>query len=359
LRKRFDGKGNRRKMKDYRKRTTIRDVAEKASVSISTVSHVLNDTRFVEEATRLRILALIKELNYRPNQFARGLRGAGSKTLGLIISDIREEFFSEITKAVESAANRIGYAVILCDSEGVVDKERLYLELLSEKGVEGIILAPVDSNVTPRLHDGIDFPMVQIDRHCRGAALDYIGIENARLASEAVHCLAALGNRRIGYLGHEASISTMEERMRGYESAMGELGYYDESLVNMTASRGEGARRALAAWIAAKPEIDAILCGNANICLSTLEALDDVTSTRSMALATFDDLACFRFMENPIACVRQPTERMGLAAFDALMSRIRGEAQASPLEILIPAELVLHGARAARTRAMRMEVADA
>jgi DNA-binding LacI/PurR family transcriptional regulator len=151
----------------------------------------------------------------------------------------------------------------------------------------------------------------------------------------------------------------MEERMRGYESAMGELGYYDESLVNLTASRGEGAPRAIGDWMAVKPGIDAILCGNANICLSALEALDDGPSTGGVALATFDDLACFRFMENPIACVRQPTERMGLAAFDALMSRIRGGALASPVEILIPAELVLHGTRAARARSRRMEVADA
>jgi DNA-binding LacI/PurR family transcriptional regulator len=337
-------------MSDSKRKATIRDVAKNAGVSISTVSHVLNGTRFVEEKTRSRILASVRKLDYRPNQFARSLRGAGSKTLGLIISDIREDFFSKITKAIESTANEIGYAVILCDSEADAGKERLYLDLLSEKGVEGIILAPVDSNIPPKLREGNDLAIIQIDRRCRGAALDYIGIENARFASEAVHYLAELGNRRIGYLGHEESISTMCERLRGYEAAMRELGSYDESLVNLTAPRGEGDPSAIGEWMASDPGMDAILCGNANICFAALDALADLPSGRCVALATFDDLSCFRFMENPVVSVRQPTERMGVAAFEALMARIRGEAPASPVEMLLPAALVPRGSRAASRR---------
>ncbi len=339
-------------MGDSKKKNTIRDVAAQAGVSISTVSHVVNDTRFVEEETRQRILASIKALGYRPNQFARSLRGAGSRTLGLIISDIREDFFSAITKAIESAANGLGYAVILCDSEADAAKERLYLELLSEKGVEGIILAPIDSSIPPGAVEDDELPMVQIDRRCRGASLGYIGIENARFASEAVRYLASLGNRRIGYLGHESSISTMEERAFGYESAARELGLFDASLVNASAGRGKGASVAIGEWIESNPGMDAILCGNANICLETLDALSDLvlrgsTSTR-VALATFDDLACFRFMDNPVVAVRQPTEDLGLAALGALMSRIKGEARAaSPIEIVLPATLVRYGARPA------------
>jgi LacI family transcriptional regulator len=336
-------------MNENKKRSTIRDVAEKAKVSISTVSHVLNDTRFVEEETRSRILSSIKELDYRPNQFARSLRGAGSRSLGLIISDIREDFFSEITKAIESAANQIGYAVFLCDSEADSEKERMYLDLLSEKGVEGIILAPVDSSQAPVRREEGGVPMVQVDRRCPGSGLDYVGIENAKLAAEAVAFLAARGNRRIAYLGHESSISTMEERARGYAEAMRGLGLYDEVLVNVTAARGKGESRAIREWIASVRGMDAILCGNANICFVALEALSDLTEGGFLAgkvdLATFDDLACFRFMDNPVASVRQPTERMGLAALEALMARIRGEAPNSPVETILPATLVPRGSR--------------
>jgi DNA-binding LacI/PurR family transcriptional regulator len=336
-----------------RKRTTIRDVAEKAGVSISTVSHVLNGTRFVEVETRERILVAVRELEYRPNQFARSLRGAGSRTLGLIISDIRESFFSEVTKAIESAANSQGYAVFLCDSEADARKERLYLELLSEKGVEGVILSPVDSDSPPVQSEGHELPMVQIDRRWRDRPLDYVGIDNAALAAEAVRYLASLGLRRIGYLGHEASISTMEERIRGFSSAMRDLGCYDESLVMLTPLRNGEARQAIADWVsscAAAAPLDAIVCGNANLCLEALAAItgndDSGPSTERVALVCFDYLSCFRFMENPIAVVRQPTERIGLAAFGALMSRIRGEAPAFPAEIVLPAEFVPSGRKA-------------
>jgi DNA-binding LacI/PurR family transcriptional regulator len=118
----------------------------------------------------------------------------------------------------------------------------------------------------------------------------------------------------------------------------------------MAASRLEGDFREIDEWMAANPGMDAILCGNANICLSALDALADLPSGRRVALATFDDLSCFRFMENPVVSVRQPTERMGLAAFEALMARIRGEAPASPVEILLPAALVLRGSQAALAR---------
>ena len=231
-------------------------------------------------------------------------------TLGLIISDIREDFFSAITKAIESAANRIGYAVILCDSEADAAKEQLYLDILTEKGVEGIILSPVDLIAPPKLRDDSSLPIVQIDRRCRGAKLDYIGIDNALFAGEAVRYLASLGYRRIGYLGHEVSISTMEERLAGYESASRELGLFDEALVNVAAGRGEGAARSIREWMESSPGMGAILCGNANICLSALDAMVDGPPSSRMALATFDDIPCFRFMDNPIAVIRQRQSRV-------------------------------------------------
>lgn len=268
--------------------------------------------------------------------------------MGLIISDIREDFFARITKAIESAANKVGYAVILCDSEADADKERLYLDLLSEKGVEGIILAPVDSSSPPRRRKAHPLPIVQIDRRCAGAELDYVGIENAKMAAQAVHYLAAMGHRRIAYLGHELRISTMEERVRGYGEAMRELGLYDEALVSMSGPRGDSPSEAVVEWLSSGPRIDALLCANANICLGALGALSDLAAgaeTPRLDLATFDDLPCFRFMDNPVVSVRQPTEGLGLAALEALMARIKGEAVASPVEILLPAQLVPRGAR--------------
>ena len=126
--------------------TTMKDVAKKAGLSISTVSHVINKTRFVERKTADKILRAITDLDYKPNIMARSLRGKGTKTIGIIISDIRDSFFSDAVKAIESHANIKGYNVILCDAEGNIEKENSYIDILLRKGIDGLIFAPVDMN---------------------------------------------------------------------------------------------------------------------------------------------------------------------------------------------------------------------
>jgi DNA-binding LacI/PurR family transcriptional regulator len=326
-----------------KKTATIQDVADRAKVSISTVSHVVNKTRHVEDATRKRIISAIEELEYRPNQLARGLRGASSKTIGLIISDIREDFFAGITKAIESAANERGYMVILCDSEEDPDKESRYLEILSDRGVDGIILAPADRGFPPRLHRGRRLPLVQVDRRCPGADVDYFGIDNAKYAGAAVRHLASLGRKRLGFVGRETSIITMSERAGGYAAALRDLGLEGGTEVLTLRSGGGDSKGKVKRWIASSPGLDGIICGNANICFTVLDALESlgIAVPEAVGIVSFDDPACFRFMKSPITAIRQPTERLGLAALDALLARA-GSVKAAPArEVILPAKLIV------------------
>jgi len=329
-------------MKALKRNATIHDVAERAKVSISTVSHVVNKTRHVEDRTRDRILSAIAELDYRPNLFARGLRGAKTATLGLIISDIREEFFSVLTKTIESAANERGYTVILCDSEEDVEKERLYLEILAGKGVDGIILAPVDSATPPKLPRGRKTPVVQVDRRCPAASLDFAGIDNRKCAATAVRHLHSAGLGHIGFIGHESSIWTMGERAEGFRQAMRELGNADGGRVLSLSSRSDNPKAIVRRWIAANLDLEALICGNANICFATLEALEEIgmAAPRDVAIVAFDDLDCFRFMRHRVTTIRQPTEKMGLAAFNMLIERIKGGGPQAPREMILPAKLM-------------------
>ncbi|HTX72867.1 MAG TPA: LacI family DNA-binding transcriptional regulator [Rectinemataceae bacterium] len=333
-------------MKSAKRKATIRDVAERAGVSISTVSHVVNKTRHVEEPTRDRILSAIGDLDYRPNQFARGLRGGKTATLGLIISDIREEFFSAITKTIESAANERGYTVILCDSEEDVEKERLYLEILTGRGVDGIILAPVDSELPPQLPRGRKAPMVQIDRRCPAAQLDFAGIDNRKHAAAAVRHLVDSGRGQIGCIVHEAAIWTMSERAEGFRAAMRDLGHEEGGRVLTLWSRGDNPKAVVRRWIAANLDLEAILCGNANICFTVLEVLEDmgIAGPRDLSLVAFDDLECFRFLRRPVTTIRQPTEKMALAALDMLIERMTGGGPQTPRETILPARLVVREA---------------
>lgn len=325
-----------------KKVTTIQDVAKRAKVSISTVSHVLNSTRHVEAGTKERILTAIKELDYRPNQLARGLRGAGSKTIGLIISDIREEFFAQLTKTIESAANDRGYMVMLCDSEESVEKERSYIDILSERGVDGIIIAPVDSRAAPSPRAKA-LPIVQVDRRCEGAAYDYIGIDNRECARQAVWHFASVGRKKLGFIGHEGSIATMSERAQGFSMAMRELGDSSGGRVLVLQSRIKDDMSRVAKWIKASAGLEGIVCGNANICYSVLEALGalKVEVPAGMGLVSFDDPACFAFIRSPITALRQPTESMGLAALEALLERASGGGGPKAKELLLPARLMV------------------
>jgi DNA-binding LacI/PurR family transcriptional regulator len=326
-----------------KKSATMQDVAKRAKVSISTVSHVLNSTRNVEASTKKRILAAIDELSYRPNQLARGLRGAGSKTIGLIISDIREEFFSALTKTIESAANDRGYMVMLCDSEENPEKETSYLHLLSERGVDGVILSPVDSSLVPRLPAGRGLPMVQVDRRCERSGLDYVGLDNARCAALAVAHFASLGRSNLGFVGHEASIATMSERAEGFAKAMRDLGDPRGGAALVLHSKGSDEKARIKRWIRANPSMNGIICGNANICYAMLDAIQGLglDVPKDMGILSFDDPECFAFMRSPITAIRQPTERLGLKALDLLLSRTVVGMNGKATELLLPGKLVV------------------
>ena len=327
---------------------TIQDVANKAKVSISTVSHVLNKTRHVEKTRHDRVLVAVKELGYRPNQLARSLRGAGSKTIGLIISDIREEFFAGLTKAIESAANERGYLVTLCDSEEDPEKETRYIEILADRGVDGIILAPVDRSSPIRIPRGGNLPVVLVDRRSEVNGLDFVGIENARSAREAARHLVGLGRKRLGFIGHEMAIATMGERAEGFVAAMEELGLAEDARVLTLRSRAGDNKAKVRRWLAKAPDLEGIICGNANLCFLALAVLEEsgIAVPEKMAIVSFDDPECFRFMRSPITAIRQPTERIGATAFDVLLAKVEGRAtpgQDAPeaSEYIIPARLIV------------------
>ncbi|MDA8410489.1 MAG: LacI family DNA-binding transcriptional regulator [Treponema sp.] len=330
------------------KAATIQDVANRAKVSISTVSHVLNKTRHVEKTRNDRVLLAVKELGYRPNQLARSLRGAASKTIGLVISDIREEFFAGLTKAIESAANDHGYLVTLCDSEEDPEKEGRYIEILADRGVDGIILAPVDrASPIPAPRDG-KLPIVLVDRRSEVSNLDFVGIENARSTREAVRHLVSLGKKRLGFIGHEMAIATMGERAEAFMAAMGELGLADEARILTLRSKAGDNKAKVRRWIAKAPALDGIICGNANLCFLTFSVLDEagITVPDPMAIVSFDDPDCYRFMRCPITAIRQPTEKIGATAFEVLLARVEGRAapgrdSMEPSSFIIPARLIV------------------
>ena len=127
--------------------TTLKDVAEKLNISVSTVSRVVNNKKYVNPKTREKVLKALEEMNYTPNQVARSLKKRATNTIGIIVPDISEDFFAHVIKGIDEILSNNGYSIILCDTDEKPEKEELYLNLLIEKQVDGIILATVSKNI--------------------------------------------------------------------------------------------------------------------------------------------------------------------------------------------------------------------
>jgi LacI family transcriptional regulator len=325
------------------RKVTIRDVAEQAGFSVSTVSHVLNGTRFVEKGTREKILRAIDELHYRPNILAQGLKGKGSKTIGVIISDIRQGYFAEVIKSIESRANERGFNVMLCDSEDSAEKEEFYVDIMLRKGVDGLIIAPVDTGQTFQELRRSRTPCVQVDRKLEGFPADFVGIDNRAAAAEATRRLFDQGYRGVGFLGYHSRIYTMAMRREGYRQEVREAGGEDLSAEVPHLIHG-AMSSTITEWMENHPRADALVCGNDDICFEVLSVLENQGREvpGEMGIISFDDTRWFSLLKCPVTAIQQPTVMIGRAAVDLLLRRVAG-ARDAYREELFDTELLVRG----------------
>ncbi|MDQ6669350.1 MAG: LacI family transcriptional regulator [Chloroflexota bacterium] len=347
--------------------TTVRDVAQRAAVSTSTVSHVLNRTRFVSEEVQARVLAAMRELDYEPNAAARMLTLKRSNAIGLIVSDIRNPFFASVARGVEDVAQEHGYTVVLCNSDEDVTKETACLKALRTRQVDGVLLASAgvaDAYVTRLVHAG--FPIVLVDRELPDLGISAVLLDNEGGAHSAVTHLIAHGHTRIGMISGRPSISTTTERVAGYQRALLDGGVFvDPRLVVSGESTSEGGAQAADVLLDLQPRPTAIFSGN------NLMSIGAVQAIVSRGLYVPDDVAMVGFDDFPfpwsdafrphLTTVAQPTYQLGRRAAQVLVDRLRGP-RSHPVERVVlegklliressggPARLQQHrSARAAR-----------
>src|SRR5438128_495974 len=203
-------------------RVTIREVAASAGVSAMTVSRVINESPRVSDATRRRVEAAIAELGYVPNRLARGLTRRRTGTLGVIVPDVANPFFTLVVRGAEEVAWRAGFHVILCNTQGDLERERGYLEDMLAFQVEGLLLAPVSDRSRPHLRalTRNNVPFVLIDRSIAGYDGDLVQGDSVAGARRLVEHLIGFGHRRIGLVTETGAVSTARDRMEGYRAAL-------------------------------------------------------------------------------------------------------------------------------------------
>lgn len=325
-------------------RASITDVAKRAGVSKTTVSHVINNTRFVEDGTRRLVLDAIHALNYRPSSIARSLTTNRTNTVGIIASDITNHFFAEIVRGAEDVMGPEGYGLIVCNLDENPERETHYLELLLRQRVDGVIAAAA----TRRWDEGAEIeaqgtPVVFVDRRFAGMDNDFVGVDNARGAYEAVSHLLGSGHRAIGVVAGFKTLSTMRERLAGVTQALGEhnLALREDWLLE-SAQRVDDAQKRIAELLARPERPTAIFAATNVLALATLRAIRDVglRCPQDVALIGFDDHPWATITTPALSVVKQPARELGQAAAHMLCSKINGEPVEQPT-VILPCSLVL------------------
>lgn len=306
---------------------TIRDVSREANVSISTVSHVLNKTRYVSEETTLKVLKAVDEVGYVPNIVAKNLKKSATNTIGLVVSDIRNQFFIDVISVIDKEARKDGIQLFVSGTED--DKEREYriIKNLVERRVDGIIYSPTKGSEeqTVGYLKKAKEPTVMIDRVV-GHEFDWVGAENYNSAKLLVDYLADRGHRKISLLAGLEGINTVEERIRGFRYEMKERGLdLREQWIISGNYRKDPLTEKMVKMMAMEDHPTAIIGGNNRMIFNIMEALrrTGLSPEKDVALVAFDTCEWADYFKPRITALEQPTDEIGREAYRLLKRRIQ------------------------------------
>ena len=324
------------------KRATLEDVARAAGVGAMTVSRTINGHPYVAEDTAKRVRAAIRQLDYRPNHAARMLTGQLSRSIGLIVPDLADSFFSVVSHAVQEAARENGYLVWLAASNDDPAIEAAQVEQMTHHPVDGILLVPVDSRhrYLKAVASGTT-PVVTIDRTIEVATTDSVEVENRTGARMAVEHLIGHGRRKIVCVATNSHLRTIKERIAGYEECLKQARLPHTKA--LTLSSPAEAKTKLTDLFASPDRPDALFTTNNASTIWVIEALREmnIETGKDVALIGFDDVDFYNLITPPISAVRQPAAELGRMSTRLLLQRIKGDSSSSSIRTVLPVSLVV------------------
>jgi LacI family transcriptional regulator len=306
---------------------TIADVARHAGVSMSTVSHVVNQTRKVDPATAAVVERAIAEIGYTPNTIARALARSATGTVGIAISAISNPYFSDIICAIESECARLGLMVFVADTHDDPEQELRVLRALHQRRVDGIILAASADPDRKSLKYILDnkIPCVLVDR-LLSPLFDQVGVQNKRAMEQLVAHLIGHGHRRIGFVGGQPDFATTLERIEGYKAALQAQGLQpDPSLIRAGNRTVSAAALATADLLSLSDAPTALATGNNLATIGAMQAIRraGLRVPKDLALVAFDDFEWADCFEPRLTAIAQPVQELGKRAASVLVERIK------------------------------------
>lgn len=335
-------------------KVTARDVAKKAGVSVATVSYVINNgPRPVTEGTRQKVLDAIRELGYRPNRIARGLTLNRTETIGVVVSNIANNFIGEVIRGIDSVLRPNNYSIFVCNTDEEIELERHFLNLLLGQRVDGIIAAATSRQwdvlgVAEEIHT----PIVFVDRKFDGLAGPFVGVDNLKGAYQGVEHLVKCGHQRIGMIAGYPRLSSIQERQRGFHQAMADNGLsVDPEWIIESSLTVDDARLAARRILSAQTPPTALFANTNLLALGTLLGIKDIglKCPDDVALIAFDDHPWAEVCDPPLTVIRQPAMKIGQEAAKLLLKRIDGS-ETENTQVILPSELVIRNSCAGPTR---------
>lgn len=331
---------------------TLKDIAEKVGVSVMTVSKVLNSVDSpikVGQETKDEILRVARELNYRPNVFARYLKIKRSDIIGVIVPDIADPYFGEMVSGTEQVLNEHGYFFLLSTISNSLEKEKSYLEKLRLSQAHGIMITGsmpqvADREIAQLVEDGI--PVVLIGREFDNPQVPYVTVDNELGGFLAVEYLIKLGHRRIGFIIGPDYSGDAQQRLVGYKKALAEYGLqYDEDLVIKGGNNEESGYQSMEALLDRKRSFSAVCTFNDRTALGAMRAIRDhgMRVPEDISIVGFDDIPTARCSEPPLTTIRQPVRELGRQGALLLIKRLkRGKGSEEPCDrVILPLELMV------------------
>jgi LacI family transcriptional regulator len=306
---------------------SIKDVAKEAGVSIATVSRVLNDVDVVNEETKKKVTEAIKKLDYRPNIVARSLKTQKTRTIGIVVPDISNQFYPEIVRGAEDVANIYNYNVILCNTDLDSEKEVEYLRVLKEKMVDGVIYMSnsMEDQIIAKL-DNLKLPTVLVETNSKNSDFPSVTIDNEKAAYDATTYLIKKGNKKIAYVGVNPDLANARGlRFLGYKKALEDNGIeYDDELVQFGGLKATDGRDGMEVIINKVKKIDAAFCCSDEIAMGVINTLREkgINVPEQVDVIGFENIYASSIYYPKLTTIEEPMYDMGSVGMRMLIKLV-------------------------------------
>lgn len=333
------------KLQQTSKRVTIVDVAHASGLSRATVSLVLRESPLVAEETRQRVLEVMQNLGYVYHRAAANLRTQKSHTVGLIVSDITNPYFAEMTVSIEAQLDKANYVSLLCNTSEMLSKQERLLSTMQEYSADGILLSPAQGTPLTTIEklQKSRLPFVLFGRHVSDIQTDYVGADNVAGARIAVEHLISLGHRKIAFIGGPVNTSTRQEREQGWRQGQTKHNLpINESFVVTTSATREGGSQAIYQLLQLADKPTACLCFNDVVAFGVILRLQSMNLQPGVdfAVVGFDDVAEASMIHTKLTTMAVSPSQIGAEAVQLLLDLIKNPNQ-TPRKIILQPHLVI------------------